>query len=177
MDHLKRFTIQVRTRVLVSLVLGNLIIIAGLWVGLKVLRLNDLLLITLLIIFAFSWSLAFAYVIGNSVSRPIGLLWQAILHVSADHNSVPPPNLEKLKLGRELVTSLSMQVYQLATANSYIKGREPENNRSNVIIDSLPLPTIVFDSRQSIVFMNDSALKYLQRTEADVIGKNTLKIT
>lgn len=176
MDHLQRYNAQVRNQVLALLIFGNLIIIAGLWVGFKVLNLNDLVLLAVLSILALFWSIVFAYIIGNQVSKPVGLLWQAILHVSPEHNSTPPPNLEKLKLGRELVTSLSMQVYQLATAGGASKSVPAEDNRAKVIVSSLPLPMIVFDRDQNIVFANEAALKYLQRSEADVIGKNAYSV-
>ena len=43
--------------------------------------------------------------------QPLHTLWQAILHVAPDINTVPAPNMEKVRLGQELVNSLALRVY------------------------------------------------------------------
>src|SRR3990167_5173953 len=59
---------------------------------------------------ALAVSLLIAYVAAELASRyvmnPLKILEQAVLHVTPKHDGTPAPNLEQVKLGRELLTSL-----------------------------------------------------------------------
>src|SRR5574338_1551373 len=59
-----------------------------------------------------------ARVASKIVMQPFHKLWQAILHVQPETTTVPPPNMEELKFGRELVISLANRVYQFASQQS-----------------------------------------------------------
>src|SRR3990167_7600706 len=164
MDRLQRFTAQFRTNLLVMLMFGNLVIIAGLWLRIKVFNLSDLLLMSLLLGFAVIGSAVLAYWISGNALKPKKTLWQAILHVSPGHSDTPPPNLEKLRLGRELITALSLQVYQLAASGSNNKPGVSDDSQAKIIASSMPLHMFVLDKGQNIVSASDAALKYINRS-------------
>src|SRR6185503_15180004 len=84
-------------------------------------------------------------------------------------------NLNKIKLGRELISSLCLQVYQLASSSGSEKSTPSTaaaDLRAHTITANLPLPLIVMDKAQTIVFANDAAHKYLGLPSNELIGKN-----
>ncbi len=116
----------------------------------------------------------FASTIGTYVTEPLKVLSQAILHVTPGEHGAPPPNLDKLKAGRELVTNLSLQVYQLASHTDHI---EPLNTsqtsvQAQAVLDELPLPIFVSDKTQIITYTNNAAARYLGKDKNELIGQN-----
>ncbi len=118
--------------------------------------------------------LAFVFAIKATeyVIEPVKYLWQAILHVSPDNGNTAAPNLQNSKVGRELITSLCLQVYQLASTNGGGNNTGGDDVRAQAIAANLPLPLIVMDKAQGIVFANEAAGKYLGLAVNELIGKN-----
>jgi len=105
--------------------------------------------------------------------KPLYKLWQAILHVAPDTNSVAPPNMDELKLGRQLVTSLANRVYQFASQEN---GRDLASHRQSVVqavnvVSRFPLPLFVFNKEQIVTNASDSALTYLQLESPQLFGQ------
>lgn len=110
-------------------------------------------------------------------TEPLEFVWRAVVHVSPNNNSVPAPNLDQNKIAHELVTSLVLQVYQLASKTNELPGA----NRSapqitQTIASSFPLPVIAVDNKQSIIFTNEAALKYLGIEAAGALHKNLYSV-
>ena len=108
-------------------------------------------------------------------SQPLQALWQAILHLSPDTLGIPAPQIDKLKVGRELVTSLTAQVYQLAgSANTQMSSRlkDPQSLYTNFVAQNLPLPMIIMDSTETITYANQPAAHYIGISVEDLVGKN-----
>lgn len=112
---------------------------------------------------------------SNFVLQPVRSLWQAILHLSPTDHGIAAPTFEDLKIGRELVTSLTAQVYQLVdvadkkNAENSVKAASLHNN---FIANNLPLPLVVLDNAETITFANQAAADYLGMASEDMIGKN-----
>ncbi len=122
-----------------------------------------------------------AFLLSRSFSKyatePLEFIWRAIVHVSPNGNSVAAPNLDQSKVAHELVTSLVMQVYQLASAGEstreYSKGQpSPRQELIQTISNNFPLPVLAVDKNHIIIFANDAALKYLGLEQAEVLHKN-----
>ena len=104
-------------------------------------------------IFGVFLSILFGFRASKKVLEPLKMIRQGILHVSPDHGNIPPPNLDSAKIGRELVTSLVLQVYEFASQQS---SRNEETNGSHKqqllqatnIVSHLPLPLVVFNQEQ-----------------------------
>lgn len=117
--------------------------------------------------------------VGRYVIEPIQTLSQAILHVTPGEHGAPPPNLEKVRVARELVTNLSLQVYQLASQAGPMPGGQPiakQTDRAQTILDELPVPIIVCDHSQAIDYANQAAARYLEIPLADIVGKNLYSV-
>jgi len=114
-----------------------------------------------------------AKISSRFVMQPFHLLWQAILHVAPDSTSVPPPNMQKLLFGRELVTSLANRVYQFASQQD---GTELASHRKAIsqaanIVSHFPLPLFVFNKDQIVTNASDSALEYLNIKSPQLFGQ------
>lgn len=109
------------------------------------------------------------------VIEPLSFLWQAILHVAPEHSTVPAPNIDEATMAHELVTSLVLQVYQLAS-NTSATPQAGALTAANPILDdvarNLPVPVIAVSKDQTVKFANSAALQYLQKEAANVIGQN-----
>jgi signal transduction histidine kinase len=110
------------------------------------------------------------------LTKPTRFLWQAILHIAPNTaNTIGAPRPEQLKFGRELVTNLINQIYQLA---SVVQGVEQTNVRksqdlnANFIAGSLPLPLLVLDHEDNIVYANEATGKYLGRPATELVGQS-----
>jgi signal transduction histidine kinase len=106
--------------------------------------------------------------------QPLRMLWQAILHVSPETTSVGPPNLEKLHLGRQLVTSLANRVYQFASQQGPPDkaGGQGAAQQAVDIVNHFPLPMFVFDKDQVVTHASDASLKFLVLENLQLVGQH-----
>lgn len=113
-----------------------------------------------------------AYVVSNHILQPLKVLWQTILHVSPDTVNIPPPNMEKLRFGHELVLSLANRVYQFASQED--GNGETEHRKSLLqainIVKLFPQPLFVFNKDQVVTNASTSALEYLQIESSQLFG-------
>jgi signal transduction histidine kinase len=105
--------------------------------------------------------------------QPLQMLWQAILHVAPDTTSVAAPDIEHLRLGRQLVIGLANRVYQFASQQD---SGELASHRQAVlqavnIVSHFPLPVLVFNKQQVITNASDSTLKYLGVESPQLFGQ------
>ena len=103
------------------------------------------------------------------------------MNLRCQANQFPPgvPFNGKVKIGRELVTTLSLQVYQLASTLGTKDSGKPagaDEAMAKMVMNSLPLPLIVMDKNQAIIFANEGARKYLNLTDERLITKNMYKV-
>ena len=179
MDHLQQLRRHIRLYVLALFLVENILLI-GLWWGLGELTNLPTALIGLLSVFvAIVASIVLSRGVSNYVLQPLQALWQAILHLSPTEHGVTAPNIDDLKIGRELVASLSAQIYQL---NDVAKTAAEEGKRQNSDISrnfvalNLPLPLFVLDANETIIFANEAAAKYVGLTAQDLLGKNVYMV-
>lgn len=113
--------------------------------------------------------------ISDYITSPIKLLEQVILHVSPTQHGVTAPNLDKAKLGKELISSLSMQIYQIASVIDSQKTpahKDSDETYSKSVLDSIPVPLITIDRHQVIKYVNPITATYLGLSESEIIGKD-----
>lgn len=171
MNHLQKLSSQVRIR-LFALIALQTIFVVGLW---RVLdsygtwgdNVNSAIVSILALILAWLAS-AFA---TQLALEPTTALWQTIVHLLDGKRGVLPPTVDKLHVGRELVTSLSTQIYQLASEATHLETPSGTDGPSS-ILKHLPVPVIGLDKAQNIVFANEAAANYSQHPDADLVGAN-----
>jgi signal transduction histidine kinase len=175
MDHLQKFAAQVRSRQALLLLLSNGLIIGGWWYGSQVQRLEPELLLWVLIAGAALLSVLFAVISTNYLVKPLRLVWQAVMHVAPETANVPPPTLKSAHVGSELLTSLVNHVYQLASVVQDVEklsGKRSRSLKHDFVANSLPLPLVVLDKNQTIVFANKAMADYIGLDANDITGQN-----
>jgi signal transduction histidine kinase len=110
---------------------------------------------------------------STHILQPLHVLWQAILHVSPETVNMPPPNMEKLRFGHELVLSLANRVYQFASQQD---GTDLVEHRKSVlqavnVVSRFPLPVFVFNKSLVVTNASDSALEYLDLKSPQLFGQ------
>lgn len=118
-------------------------------------------------------SVLLSFTLSNRLLEPVKVIRDAILHVSPEHRGTGAPNLEKVKLGRELVSSLALQVYQLASRTA---GQNKEDNRKEIIqattiVSRIPLPVFVFNKELMVTNASDEAISYCGTMSTELFGK------
>lgn len=103
--------------------------------------------------------------------EPTKALWQAILHLSPSEHGVAAPKPEKLRVGRELVTNLTGQLYQLVTESEH-PNQSSASDEANFMLRNLPLPYFVIDSDDNVVSCNELAASYIGKELHEVVGNN-----
>ncbi len=179
MDYYSKLKNQIKNRVVLLLsivVIGNIVFW---WISLVHFQADIFIMLGLGVIL----NMIALYVIANSisdyVSEPIKLIQQAILHISPDQHGYSAPDLEKAKLGRELVTNLALQVYQISNVTGVAKKANQltqTSNRSKTVLDNMPMPVIVLDKEHNIVYANSSTSIYLGLNIKDIVGKNIYSV-
>lgn len=193
MNHLKKLT-----RSLILSVFGLLLISNGLTLVSFVLirtkiNLSDWWLLVVLLPVILLVNLFVSMVLVNISVKPIKAIWQAIWHISPGKENVAPPDLSRLKMGRELVDSLMRQVYELAspsgvmptktstintksaTASSSVTSQDTlppaAGVNAEIILGSLPVPVIALDNSGIIVFVNKAVTASTTLQPTDLLGK------
>jgi signal transduction histidine kinase len=173
MDHLERLVSQLRNYLFFVVIGSNFIIILIGVILSSLLHLDLAVVILSVVLAAFIIAGVIAVFSAEYISKPVQLIWQAVLHVSPGHTGIQAPNLEKTgKLGRELVTTLALQVYQLASGVSARPAASSDMLGPQNIMNSLPLPLFVIGKDQAIIYANEAAQKYLGVSTADITHQN-----
>lgn len=176
MDYLHRFIRQFRNRIFGLLILNNLLIIADWYIVDRVVKLTGLYAVIALLLVPILTASLLPWVTTTMLVQPTKLIWQGILHIAPETaNTVGAPHTDKIGFGRELVTNLINQVYQLASVVASVEKttqRESQELSANFIANSLPLPLIVLDKDEKIVYTNDATAKYLNQPASDLTGQN-----
>lgn len=182
MNHFQALRIQIRAYLIFVILVENLLIILGLWYVLGHFHSVSLGLAAL---GAYAVSVIMTFIITFAATdyalQPLKAIWLTILHILPTEHHVPIPDVSKLPVGRTLVMSLSAQIYQIASVAEQYDTEDQKTEkalkaRSNLIVNSLPLPLLAVDKKDEILFANEAFLKYVDVAEADVRGKDVYSV-
>ena len=179
MDHFAQLRQQIKTYLFFIIGLQNLAAIALFWALQTYTGLSSILNIGIGALLSFIMAGLSAHLISGYVTKPMQILWQAILHISPAAQAVAAPKIEELNIGRELVAGLTAQVYQLANlaeSSALERKRLASDLHADFIAQNLPLPLFVLDPTEMITFANEAAAKYLGIAAQDMIGKNVYMV-
>lgn len=173
MDHLQQLVRQIRRHLLLVILVENAVIVASWYLLTSFTDFSQILVTGIVAGLAIILTIMVAYSSSNYVIQPTKALWQAVLHISPDKHEVVAPDTTKLKVGHELVASLTSEIYQFATqAESINDTKAHQPNTAESILKTLPLPIVVLGKDQSITFVNEVAAKYINSNVADMVGRN-----
>lgn len=175
MDNLEKFIDKVKTTLFAFIILENLFIVGLFWALTSQISLDPILGGLICLVTAIIINGVLLGTVSNYINSPLKAIWQAIVFLSPTQHGITAPKPDELKIGRELTTSLIAQVYQLANIaehsveESKIKASDLHNN---FIAQNLPLPIIVLDPAQTVIYANELAGTYIGMKGDDMIGKN-----
>jgi signal transduction histidine kinase len=143
------------------------------WVAAFVLMLPNIVAGGIGIVVGGVMTLILAKLMAQAALEPLKAIWLSVLHIDPDHHGTPAPDLNKLKIGRELVTGLTLQVYQFASqqnSKELVEHRREISQAAN-IVEHLPLPLFVFNKQMLVTNASNSALEYCQIESSQLFGK------
>lgn len=175
MDHLQKFRQQVRNHLAVILCANNAFLVAAAWYAYHIQKLDPSVILALLAVVGLVLAIGFTLLSTKYLASPLQAIWQAILHIAPETADQPAPNLKRLTLGKEAVTNLVSHIYQLASVVDTVERaerREQADPKHDFVASNLPLPLIILDKTDTVVFANKALLHYIKQEADDVIGKN-----
>ncbi len=179
MDHLGKLRQQLWLYFCIVTVLANSVAIGVYWLIGKYSGVNSAVAFGASLVIGVLLAVTAAWLCAKYAIRPLQALWQAIVHLNPSEQGVAAPDLNTLRVGRELITNLSAQVYQLANlANTAAdeSRRQLSDLHHNFIAQNLPLPLLILDAAETIQFANEAAARYIGIASADMIGKNVYMV-
>lgn len=179
MDNLQKFTAQVRNHILFVLLLNNVALLAAWWLGTEVFAFSNMLMLTVLAVMVLFLSVVLAWLSAQYITKPTRIIAQAIMHVAPDAANVPAPDQKDNTLGIELVGNLVSHVYQFASVVADVEhsaGKQAHDLKTDFVANSLPLPLLILDKDQTILFANQAAYEYLRRIGDELAGQNLYSV-
>ncbi|HJQ08823.1 MAG TPA: PAS domain-containing sensor histidine kinase [Candidatus Saccharimonadales bacterium] len=179
MDHLQKFAHQVRNRQIILLLFNNIVIVGAWWWVSQHATIDPQLLLYGLIALGLTSSVILGLVSSSIIVKPVTQIWQAIMHVAPDTANIPPPKLTAHAIGAELVGNLVSHIYQLANVVGDVEKLASKNTtdlKNNFVANSIPLPLMVLDNNQTVLFANKAMCDYLDRSDSDTIGQNVYSV-
>ncbi|MBA2279602.1 HAMP domain-containing histidine kinase [Candidatus Saccharibacteria bacterium] len=181
MNHLKRFSQQLTWMLFFSIITPGVVSVAGYVLLHDIMDLSVVWSLTAIAPFFLIISLwSNMSAVKHSVV-PIEKIWQAIWHISPEARDVQSPTMEDIKVGRELVSSMVMQIYELASHGSNVqtattgKPLPPAVDMSS-LLEHIPQPVFVLDKDRVIGGVNNVACIFLGQTRDELIGKSTYDV-
>lgn len=178
MDHLDSLRRRIKLSLIGALALQNILVL-GSYIALGNTQLPASERLAASIAIALVATILLAWLFTSLVTEPLKRIWQAVLHISPSEHGSATPSSNKLLIGQELVSSLTTQLYQLATvadqAASEAKTKASDLHQ-NFVAQYLPLPLFVIDAQDTITFANEQAASYIGIQSQNMIGKNVYMV-
>ena len=176
MDYLQRFITQFRNRLFALLLVNNLLIIIDWYIVDRVVKLTGWWALVIILAVPVITVGVLPWLTTRTLVQPTKLIWQAILHIApATANSVGAPQPNQIHFGRELVTNLINQIYQVASVVEDVEKTTKQASQdlhANFVANTLPLPLLVLDKEDNITYANDATARYLGRPADELSGQS-----
>ncbi len=153
----------------------QLLVMGAGWLLYESHRVTDLTVLLLMSGLSVLGAMLVLHLVRRTASEPIQKLWQAIQHIAPQGDPVPAPALDDLRIGQELVSNLANHVYQMASVVEDVErtnAKQAQDIHANFIANTLPLPLIVIDKNDTIIYANEVAYRYFDIPADELDGKN-----
>ncbi|HWT56202.1 MAG TPA: ATP-binding protein [Candidatus Microsaccharimonas sp.] len=179
MEYYRRFRQQLLGRILLIIVIDNLAVTATWLLGTSLLGLHGIELVGLVGVVAIVVAVILSNLSVGPLSLPTRLITEAIFHVAPETaGTVPAPDPTSTKFGQELVASVIHDVFELATVAETQAHTTPDtdNFSHDFVANALPLPLVITDAKDTIVYANEVAGVYIGVPAKEMIGKNVYDV-
>lgn len=174
MDNLSRLR-QASAINLALFIFGQNILIVGLALLLHIIGVPAAVIVGIVCAVGLTSIVFVSLIATKKIYKPLELLQKIILDIKPGDTPPPEFGLGELKEGRQLLTSLLGQIYELSSQSTKIADQikaETLSVNNNFVAQNLPLPIIILDNQQNIVFANQLAADYVGIAVPDLEGKN-----
>ena len=141
MDHFERLQRDTKIYIGVLVAIENVLVFGIWWLLQAVVGLPGVVALVAALILATGLIVGVASLVSSYALQPLRALWQSVLHLSPTEHGIDAPNLEDLKTGRELVTSLVAQIHQMANVAAEAANENQQLSRDisrNFVAQNLP---------------------------------------
>jgi signal transduction histidine kinase len=179
MDYLQKFTAEIRNRLILMLLLNNCVIILAWFVTKTLLELTLPQALAVIGTSSLVAQIFFAWITAKFLAKPTETILRAVLHIAPHAPDIIAPDLTKISLGRELITTLVSNVYQIANVFDSVEATsktKASDLSRNFLANSLPLPVAVLNPDDTIVFANAAMQEYLQLPPEEITGNNIYSV-
>ena len=149
--HFSKFKKTFRLNLVLVVILNGITILAVSYFLFKFTEFNDELIFGILAFIIILLSVVQAIWMSSVLTKPTELISQAIYHISPNEHLVSAPDMDKLGFGKELVTSLTRQMYDMA-ANHRSAAYDKKSQES--VVDLLPVGVVGVDKDNRIKKLN-----------------------
>jgi two-component system phosphate regulon sensor histidine kinase PhoR/two-component system sensor histidine kinase VicK len=188
MDYGKKYKSRLFLSIIFSLVIVGALTV-GLWLFFADVFTNDIAMQLLSFGIAIATVLSLiGYVLSYVVYQPLKRLSDAIVFTGHKSGGTPP-RTDNLFIGKELISALSSQVYDIASMSknsdevaATVSDELPSNPQTASpaptmqaatpsVLDRVASPVFGLDSNQKVRAANKSALTYIEKKAEEVLGK------
>lgn len=174
MDYFDKFSRQLFLRIFFAIIFAIACSIGFWWLAENILYLDKKMLFISFGFVALAVSIFITSILGNSVQKPVKKLEESIVFATHDERIGTTPEVKNLRLGKDLVTALSRQIYDATgkysaqTSNPITTDListsqdTPSDNAHEYILESTPVPVVAVDKDMNVVFVNNPAKQYLE---------------
>ena len=173
MDHISKLKSQIRNYILLICFLISIVAI-GVYGSIGHFTNAPVILsLCISVLVSFVLYISASSFIASKVLEPLSIVLQAMLYVTPENNDTAAPNLKQASIGKELITSMVSQVYQMASkSNDMVQAAHREHAiQAATVVSHMPLPLFVFNNQQLVTNASDSGLAYCEIESSELFGK------
>jgi signal transduction histidine kinase len=176
MDYISKYRRQLFVRILLTLLILSIVVAGVFYLISSILELENEISLIITVVVAFVGIVVSTSVISSYASYPIQKIVEVISYSANNNRNLDQPNLENIRLGRELITSLSRQVYDMAsTVTTSSNQVDLESTKIDVdhsnILDSIATPIFGVDKNQIVTLVNLAGANFVNKKPAEIVGK------
>lgn len=179
MEYFHRFRQQLLSRLVLIILLENILVGVTWWGVTTYIELGGTETAALVGTATIVYAILIASVSAMWLTQPTKLIARAIMHVTPETAAkVEAPDPTTAAFGRELVSGLIHEVFELATTaeKTHQTITHTSDLRTNFVANSLPLPLLIFDANETILFANEVAGSYIGMPSTEMIGKSVYTV-
>lgn len=176
MDHMSRLKAQVFSRIVFAMIFVTALALFIWHHAVELAMIGSLIGLIGVFIFIVATVFILAQWLTKRVVEPTEKLSQAIIHVAPGYEEAQStaPNLDTIKTGRELVSSMALQIYQLASMEGVKESKSDDRREALVqainVVHHLPLPLFVLNNSRQITNASEAGIKYSGTNTAELFG-------
>ena len=175
MDFFSKYRSQIHTKTMLLMLVLQVFVVGSGWLLYLTNRTDMMQTLAAMSVLALCGTILFARLVTHTATEPIHMVWQAIQHIAPHGEAQPAPKVESLGAGQELVSNLVNHIYQMASVVDDIErtnAKKIQDIHTNFVANTLPLPFLVLDKSDTIVYVNEAAVSYFAVPLDELEGKN-----